>query len=168
MKRNRCRDPNGFTLVEVMVAIMVSAMMVTAFFSIALTSRIQTIRVDHKLAANQLAQQVLQNLKNYVADPNAGPTATGLPASGKLTGDANGGWALVPGLHDVTDIMKSDPTFYDATAAAWLVNNPAMSYCVADNNTTQNCTGFTPVNCPDAGNAYKCVAIIITWNEKGA
>ena len=40
MQTARCRDPDaGFTLVEVMVATMISAMMITSFFSIALTSR---------------------------------------------------------------------------------------------------------------------------------
>ena len=58
----------GYTLVEVVVAMLLSAIMISAVFRVALTGSTQTSsRGDCQVAAAQAAQALLQRLKNYVA-----------------------------------------------------------------------------------------------------
>jgi len=114
----------------------------------------QTGRADHKLAAVQHAERVLEKLKNYVVDP---AVFSALPNGGKLSGDTAGTWALSPGYHDVSGLITSDPVFVGLTGVS-------MTYCVADAGTTQTCPGSWSVTCP-AGSAFKCVQIKVTWDE---
>jgi len=179
----RCHDPDqrGFTLVEVMVAIMISAMMVTSFFSIALTSRVQTIRSDHKFAANQQVQRLLQKLKNTTAPWKDSISGTAdasyyssgwmsLPNAGKLAQDTANTWAMATGtVHDVTSMLMDDPTFYDAASASWHVDNASLQYCVADPGAMYACGAvFGNDACPGGGFEGKCVKVIITWDERKA
>ena len=150
----RCRDParrrGGFTLVEVTVAILVSALMVTAFFSVAVSSRMQAGRVDRRAAATQQGRRLLEQLRNYVGD--SGLTAS-LPNSGVLPNDSTSGgpWALANGSHTVTGLLSSDPAFTGTSAT--------MTYFVFDGT----------AGCPVVASSIygKCVNVTVTWQEQG-
>ena len=171
-RRRRCRSPDrrreaGFTLVEVVVASLVSAMMITSFFSIALTSRMQTGRSNRKLAASQQAARVLEKLRGYVADPTVYNTGyLQLPNAGKLPGDASGVWALTPGLHDVSSLLNTDPNFNGLPTFS-------MQYCVAapgKDYTSYNCPGFPAGVCPSLSYnnlafGGSCVEVQVNWTE---
>ncbi|MBI4056704.1 MAG: type II secretion system protein, partial [Elusimicrobia bacterium] len=61
----------GYTLVEVVMAIFISAIVVTAVFSVVLSSRSGTRAGARKQKAYMVINGVLNDLKNYVtADPN--------------------------------------------------------------------------------------------------
>jgi prepilin-type N-terminal cleavage/methylation domain-containing protein len=172
--QSRGRDPaagsSGFTLVEVVVATMVVAMMVTAFMSVALSSRMQTGRVDHKIAANQQAKRVLERLRNYVVDPNRYSSLPG--GAGVLPCDVPAGvWALNKGLHDVTSWITGVgcPSATPDPALSPLPNI-SMVYCVADAGENRTCTLPNPVpsiavNC--TASPVKCVQVQVYWNEQG-
>lgn len=146
------------------VATLVSAMMVTSFFAIALSSRMQTGRANRKLAANAQAARVLEKLRNYVVAPGKDADLD-LPGSpdGQLPGDASGQWALKEGvIHDVTSLLASDPNFNGLSAGTY-----SMTYCVAASAASYTCPGFTAVSpatdCPNYGG--RCVQIAVTWTE---
>ena len=96
----------GYTLVEVVVAMLLSAIMISAVFSVALTGRTQTSsRGDCQVAAAQAAQALLQRLKNYVADPSyatSGITGPGPGGGWTIQGDG-ASYALSVGNHTTTD-----------------------------------------------------------------
>lgn len=153
----RCRDPDraGFTLVEVVIAVLVSAMMVTAFFSVALTTRVNAGRTDHKQVATQEAKRVLELLRNYVTDPEGVSGGwLALPGNGQLPGDQCGCYALQAGVHNVTSLL--DPAF---VASVDPVNPPTMTYTVSNPGSG---------SCP-SGAVFlsgKCVSVTVTWQER--
>lgn len=153
----RCRDPDraGFTLVEVVIAVLVSAMMVTAFFSVALTSRMTAGRTDHKQAATQEAKKILELLRNYVTDPAGyGGGWLALPGSGQLPGDTCGCYALQAGIHNVTSLL--DSAFVASVDPA---SPPTMVYTVTNPGSG---------TCPSTAVFLdgKCVKVVVTWQER--
>lgn len=111
------RASKGFTLIEVIVSVLITAVMVSSVFSISLTSKTSNVKADHTLIAAQASRALATTLQGYVAaDPLAskftcaaegqgcvtGPSRAGLaPAqSWSLAWDTNAGvYALNPGTH---------------------------------------------------------------------
>jgi len=66
----------GYTLIEVIVAMLISCIMVTAMFSVALTTKQGTGKSDRHLIAAQAARQVTSQLRGFVTgcacDPVSG------------------------------------------------------------------------------------------------
>lgn len=90
---------SGFSLVEMLVAILLTAIIVTATFSALLLTKADLSSSDNQMSVSQAQQQLLQTLQNYQAasisltDANSGPnqggtnswslpTDTGAPCSG--------------------------------------------------------------------------------------
>ncbi|MBI4387388.1 MAG: type II secretion system protein [Elusimicrobia bacterium] len=75
--RKRARACAGFTLVEVVIGTLLTAIVVTAVFSVTLTLQRGGGRAERQFVANQAAQKVLETLKDYVTadigDPAQGP-----------------------------------------------------------------------------------------------
>lgn len=129
----RCDRRAGYTLVEVVVAILVSSIIVISVFSVAVTSKAGSGKNDRRLAAGQAAAQVTAQLKGYVtacgcnpstgdcsacaSSPVLGPNTNnsgvstwylsggGVADAGSLGGAARNVYALACGDHFVTGIV---------------------------------------------------------------
>lgn len=179
------------------MAVLVSAMMVTSFLSIALTSRVQSGHADRRLAADEDARRVLEQLRGYVSDAKGYTTEAGtynLPqdsvAVGHFPGDTYTGSAMDTGqVHDVTAYITgnsqlgipADPTFAGYTAAGdppdFAMIQPGqiwMGYEVLSPNGTTSAldlqTGSTwtcPSGTPSVTIGIYCVRIWVYWQESG-
>ncbi len=82
MKRRLLRRKiknGGFTLVEVVIAMLLTAIIVSGVFSLALTIRSGNVQTDRKLIADQYARQLTSMLKSYVtADCTGNPATTAM------------------------------------------------------------------------------------------
>lgn len=92
----------GTTLIEVIIATLLFALVAVPVMSVALTGRMSSGRFDRRVAAAAAMRSMSESLKAYVtADPAlaAGP---GAGVDGwSLPGDASGLRALAPGRHDL-------------------------------------------------------------------
>ncbi|MCX5793952.1 MAG: prepilin-type N-terminal cleavage/methylation domain-containing protein [Elusimicrobia bacterium] len=150
----------GYTLVEVVVAMLLSAVMITAIFTLALSSKRTGLNSDRRQAANVASQSVVKLLANYVtADPTAsidGPNAAANgsgAASWRLDGpnykdSAGAVWALWPGSHTITGNNSNPgglfPLLYQAPY------NGKVTYWVgwgSCNCTTSSCTPPLAATC---------------------
>ncbi len=118
---------NGYTLVEVLISMMLTAVMVGAVFSVAITGQQSGNKVDRHVIANQYSRHLSEALAAYVVDANsyttannaliAGPASTTpgtaswaingtLGEDGRSVVDSMGAvWALTPGNHILTGYL---------------------------------------------------------------
>ncbi|MDE2143607.1 MAG: prepilin-type N-terminal cleavage/methylation domain-containing protein [Elusimicrobia bacterium] len=71
----------GYTLVEVIVAMLISCVMVTAMFAVALSTKRATGKSDRHLIAAQAARQITSQLKSYVTGCGCSTAANGTCSS---------------------------------------------------------------------------------------
>jgi len=79
-------DEGGFSLVETMIATLLISVVVTSVFSLALTSKVSSIRVDRRSVAIQAITQAREKLKAYVTADKGG-AITGPNANWRLPED---------------------------------------------------------------------------------
>lgn len=92
----------GSSLVEVIVAILLIALMTAPLMSTALTGRMSMGRADRQIAAAAAVRALSEQLKAYVAADLSLATGPGTGASGwLLPGDQSGMTALQAGHHDL-------------------------------------------------------------------
>lgn len=129
----------GFTLAELMVALLIAAIMISAVLSVTLSSKLNIKKSGAKADVLSSAQSVLDALKNYVVDPTQ---IASLPSGGVLPGDdcgaGSGGslcsgapncYALAPGcVHDVTSLLPAylREASYGARMS-YVVTNPTFN-----------------------------------------
>jgi len=155
--RGDMKKRRGYTLVEIVVALLLSCVMISAVFTIALTAKQSTGVSERRQAAAQATQALLQNLKAYVADPNyvvsgdsdiLGPCPAGnaratwsLNCRGITDSRGSNAWALADGNHGVTGILP--PWFVAAPYGA------TLNYSVSPG-------GF--------GGQQRQVSVTVSWN----
>lgn len=105
-------NERGSSLMEVIVAILLLAMMATPIMSVALSGRMASGRADRRIAAAAAIRRVSEHLKAYV-------TADRALARGP--GDGDDGWAL-PG--DASKASALDPGHHELEPAVWV---PALA-----------------------------------------
>lgn len=112
---------SGYTLVEIMVSILLTAIMVSAVFSVAVTTRAGGGKADRKLLGSQASKALTSALKGYVTQDTNTPV-TGIPGpnfrnAGAATWslqdtvqtDSQGAvYALAAGVHTISCI-EADP-----------------------------------------------------------
>lgn len=122
MTRGRARHGDaGYTLVEVMVAMLLTSIMVTSVFSVALTVKTGGNKGESKIKAAAGARMVAALLKNYVT-AEAGTASTvlipgpclGAPNNWSIScngivdacpGGGSNCYALAQGTHTLTGVM---------------------------------------------------------------
>lgn len=72
----------GYTLVEIIISIMLTALMVSSVFSVALTSKTGGGKQERKLVAAEATRQLSARLKNFVKDPTGNTSGILGPGSG--------------------------------------------------------------------------------------
>lgn len=161
----RLAGSGGYTLIEVLVAVLLTALMASSVMSVALSSKMTGGRSDRKLIANELSRQLTSTLKSYVSADQSqtlipGPGSVGswsingasYGTSGTSITDSQGGaFALAAGSHTLTGFLP--PWFsgapYNATAAYF------VCYLALPAGT---CTGVTTTTPP-------WVSVTISWTE---
>ena len=103
----------GFTLVEIVVAVLISAMVAMATFSIFTSSAVGHKRANKKELAALAIRMVSEQLKNYVTSDNSQFLPHRPHPLWKLCKSPdqcdNNGWALQRGPHDVTFFLDTEP-----------------------------------------------------------
>ncbi len=100
----------GYTLVEVIVAILLSAMLVSAMLTVSLSGNQNSAKIEHKVQATQAAARLNKMLKAYVlaAATNANMTALDGPNS---TNSGIATWYIDTGAQsDQTGSMSTGPS----------------------------------------------------------
>jgi len=136
------RAEAGYTLVEVMVAMLLCSIMVTSIFSVALTVKTGGSKSESKIRASAGARQIAALLKNYVTAESGTASTVAPNIPGPCVGAANnwsmtcngvvdacpgGGsscYALALGTHTLTGVMG---TLFEGTP--W---NARVQYHVTD------------------------------------
>jgi len=165
------RLQSGFTLVEVVIAMLVAAVVVTSVFSVSLTARKASAFSDRKIAANYAAKRLSDMLKNYVAADISTP-GNGPNGNWCLPGTVCTGCAAAPAGCALTSCYALDMTSgctINATAATsgstTLIPaaftaapyNMTMTYTVKDENGS---TGLGSLS-----TARPTVSITVNWTE---
>lgn len=139
----------GYTLVEVVVAMLLAAIMVTSVFSVALTGKAGGVKSDRRLVAAQAAKSLQQKLASYVcSDPSnaliAGPSAGPACAMGLCS------WSL--NVNGYTDSLGS-------------ASNPvyALAPAAAPNEHVITGPGIPPPEISAAAPYYGKVSYSVTW-----
>lgn len=161
----------GQTLIEVVMATMISAMTTTAVFSVILSSFVSVAKADKRDAAAMVLKHAQETLKNYVsADPTSAnmfpgvaPARTGSPVSGGgVVGhwDAETGntrWALAesPPDHDISSLVAGPPLTIAGLPAATLTYS-VRSYA---------CGIFNVASPPNNQGLCKQVVFTLTYQE---
>lgn len=104
----------GVTLVEVMIATLLSAIIISGVLISVLSSRTALARSDNKTQALAYLEKVADNLSNYVTADRTGNTAAYAPnANWDITGGSGcgSGWALQEGCdHTAQSLLPPEFT----------------------------------------------------------
>ena len=143
------RGEGGYTLIEVVISILLTAIIVASVMSVALSSKSSSVKSDRKIIANEASRALTAMLKGYVtADYNQSAVrGPGTGAGGwKLPGDSSP-YALDCGAHNnITGILP-----------AWFAGAPynaTISYNVS-NSGGPTCVPGSPPK----------VDVTVTWSE---
>ncbi|MEF3280173.1 MAG: type II secretion system GspH family protein [Elusimicrobiota bacterium] len=105
----------GFTLVEVVVSILISALVAMASFSIFTSSAVSERKSDKREIAGLAIKMAQETLKNYVTSDTSLTTPLA-PSGGWRLRDHQGnldsyaGWALQSGVvHNITNFLNREP-----------------------------------------------------------
>jgi prepilin-type N-terminal cleavage/methylation domain-containing protein len=122
----------GYTLVEVVIAMLISSIMVTAMFGVALSQKVGTTQGDHRLYADQAIRQVSSQLRAYVTGCGCS-AATGSCSSSGIPNDCT---------------MILGPNTANAGPATWFFNSPSVTDSMGNvwalTNGTHVLTGVLP------------------------
>jgi len=142
----------GQTLIEVVMATMISAMTTTAVFSVILSSFVSDAKADKRDAAAMVLKQAQEALKSYVS---AVPTEAGyVPTSLHLPYEGLNVWALREGGHDISSMISGLPLNVPGQP------NASLTYTV----TSYGC-GFGTGSAPNYPTACKRVVFTLTYPD---
>lgn len=160
--RSPRRYSSGYTLIEVMVAMLLTSVMVTSVFSVALTVKTGGNKGERKMKAAAGARLVASQLKNFVTGDPANTVIPG-PGTGTNKWSMTGGtvtdacactacaancYALAPGSHTLTGILNA--TFEGAPF------NARVIYFVTATDTITDGVNTRPI---------PSVSITTTWTD---
>ncbi len=105
-------NTQGFTLIEVVVAMLITAVMVSSVFSVSLHTRRNDVRADRKLLAAQATRQLTSTLEEYVTADHSSAQSVSFSPGGSWAWqapvtDSAGGYALAAGTHTLTHYLPS-------------------------------------------------------------
>ena len=173
---NKTLGKDGYSMIEVIVSMLLTAIMVSAVFSIAISNQQGNNRVDRRTIAAQAQRHLTELLAQYVtADPAAAQIAgpsTNVPgaASWRLNGwplgengqvitDSCGAcYALAPGVHTLTGYLPAwfaGPP-YNATISYTIPANGAGAF--DSSNVSYNMATLGTGNVPK-------VNVTVNWTE---
>ncbi|MDE2038519.1 MAG: type II secretion system protein [Elusimicrobia bacterium] len=119
-------EARGYTLVEVVVSILLTAVMVSAIFSVALSSRQGGGKAERKMLANGAAQALSDALKGYVSGDYSG-AASAFGINGPSPGSGAATWYI--STANQVDHNCSGPA--SAADSSTTIYGPAPRYALA-------------------------------------
>lgn len=154
------KQRKGYTLVEVVIAILLTSVMVSAAFTIALTGKQSGPRLDRRMLATQAANSVAQKLRNYItsdvnnaqiAGPNGGAPGAASWQIGGIYALSEGGPRALPAAYLPPEIA-SMPGAQITYTVNW---RPSAAACPM------------PPGVPTAlpGDCYPSIIVSVDWNE---
>lgn len=87
---------SGFSLVEMVVAILLTAVIVTGTFSALLLTKANLGNSDNQMSINFVQRQLLETLKNYQSASIAGPNNVDYNSGPNQRGSCGSTWCLTP------------------------------------------------------------------------
>ena len=157
----RSRAESGYTLVEVVIAMLLTSIMVSSVFSVALTAKQSGGKAERRLMATQVNRQMTGMLRNFVTADNSASSLPGPNAGVNRWSMDNAAatppindtsclncYALDPGSHTVTGILPS-----------WFAGPPfnaTLEYYVA---------GTVAANPPLTATTSPSVNVTVNWTE---
>lgn len=114
----------GQSLIEVTVAVLISAITATGIMSVVLSTKYSNVKADTKESAAVAFRSAQEYLKPYVsaAATNATYSSQFMPSGESIYGDTS--WALADGPHNISFVLYNMPQFNGAT----------LLYVVSDGN----------------------------------
>ena len=105
----------GQSLIEVTVAILISAITATGILSVILSTKYSNVKADTKESAAVAFRSAQEYLKPYVsaAATNSTYSSSFMPKGQSIYGETS--WALADGTHDLTFLLYNMPQFTGAT-----------------------------------------------------
>lgn len=103
------RWSKGFTLAEVVIALLVAAMAVMAMFSVILSTFVTSAKADKKQEGMLLMRGAAETLRAYVsADPANTDPELMLPGTpvGHWSAETGAGWSLAAGAHNISSLLS--------------------------------------------------------------
>ena len=145
------KSSNGQSIVEIVISILLLAIVAAGIFGVILTAKKQTTKSKAHEDATLSANQLIQELQNYVTaldttDPLNLSSAPGTPPSWHYPGDTNTGWALAVGNHEVSTLLP-----------LYLQSAPYTAHLT-----------YTVTVVPVNGQNMNQVNVQITWQEPSA
>lgn len=128
---------SAFTLVEILVSILISALVAMAGFSIFTSSVAAHKKSDKRELAGLAIKMVQEELKNYVTSDISNTLITGPNARWSLCNhlgacDTFAGWALQEGNHNITGFLNTEP--FLSKLCDGNIANCSFTYTVTDIN----------------------------------
>lgn len=102
----------GFTLVEIIVSILISAMVAMSSFSIFTSTMTSQKKADKREISALAIRMVQEQLKSYVTADTAwtpSPNASWRLCNHLGVCDTYAGWALQAGAHNITNFLNTEP-----------------------------------------------------------
>jgi len=160
-RRRRRAGSSGFSLVEVMVAMLIGSVMVTAVLGVSVTARTGGAKSTHRQMFDQGIAQVSAELKEYVtacgckksngdcSSPAGGCTLLSGPntnnagiatwylngaagAGGNMTDSQGNVWALACGVHTITGVVPTlEAAPFNGRISYNVVGWPGAGACTA-------------------------------------
>lgn len=105
----------GQSLIEVTVAVLISAITATGILSVILSTKFSNVKADTKEAAAVAFRSAQEYLKPYVsaAATNSTYSSQFMPSGQSIYGESS--WALADGPHNISFVLYNMPQFDGAT-----------------------------------------------------
>lgn len=109
------KQRKGQSLIEVTVAVLISAVTATGVFSVILSTKYSHVKADNRESAAIIFRSAQEYLKPYVsaAATNSSYVSDFLPRGQNIFGES--GWALADGTHNLNFLMYNMPQLSGAT-----------------------------------------------------
>jgi len=129
---------SGQTLIEVLVAVMLSAITATAVFSVILSTKYSYAKADKREAAAVAMRSAQEYLKPFIsADPYASYSSAFMPTK-NIYGESS--WALATGDHNITFLLGNMPQLTGSNASLYsFLYTVTDDHCGSGSATTSMC-----------------------------
>jgi len=160
--RPRQASEEGYTLVEVMVAMLLTSIMVTSVFSVALTVKTGGGKGESKMKAAAMTRQISAILKNYVTAETGSASTALIP--GPCGGAANNWSMTCNGITDNCPLGGSACYALDPGTHTLSGVNPAFEATPLLGGQNARTSYFVVTNII-GGQRVPIVVITTTWDE---
>ena len=140
----------GYTLIEVVVAMLLSCVMIASVFSVALSNKVASSKIDHSLVAVQASRSLQEKLSAYV---------TSDPTNTIIAGPAGGGAGLASWSLNRAGYSDSQGTVWALAGGSHVVTGPGLPPAAIVNAGLKS----GEATCPGGASGPACVEYFVYW-----